>query len=678
MIKSLSNIVDISFIEQLGNENDLLPLEKISYYDSEIGSGGFGSVYKIESINGIQTKNYVIKLINHSDSKEHAYNTINLLHNKIKKITTKNTKSIYQTNPELLGLPFIAFRAIDEIEEKSVVGLLMHELVQLKYDDFGSDTFNKNEYAETSIPNRIYYAFQLSKTITFLHKISFIHSDISENAIWINNNKNQIAIIDYDSGFHTDLQEKPTTIGKVGQWIGSRFRNILSKEEDKETLSSEERIQEEYWVLANAIFELIFGVSPYFFINDADDKTKRKYLKENSWPSIDLNAKYFNSNNEKPYKATLSFINQLNDYGLNILTEAFIKVFNKGYKNERQRLKAEEWEKLLSDLCLALDLKPEIKKFTSDKKIIHSNEDVVKLEWEHCKGNLVFINDELINSNYCIKKFDDTTEVTLKVVNDFGEATEKLIVTAKKVNPIIKSFNSNIFNRSDLTPVILSWETENTKLVTLSNFDDKFKSVDSFEVNPLEKTKYILKALGNFNQETEAEIEIDVIGASIKSFRYEINIEKGIDNIDLFWQTENATEASISPRIGNIALNGQTEIGIVEKTDFTINAKGFFNEVSKTIETQPFPIPIIKGILIPTPILNIEMVIPESNLQIPQILNNNLSINFNNSISFKEVIPDFIKLENHIDKIEPIGDKEINSISPTGLFNSLFKKITNK
>ena len=113
MIKPLSNITNISFIDQLGNEGELLPLISLNYYEKEIDSGGFGSVHKIESINGIQTKKYVVKLISNSESQEHAYKTINLLHNKIKKLIYKDYKSIYQTNPELLGLPFMFFNATD-------------------------------------------------------------------------------------------------------------------------------------------------------------------------------------------------------------------------------------------------------------------------------------------------------------------------------------------------------------------------------------------------------------------------------------------------------------------------------------------------------------------------------------------------------------------------------------
>ena len=192
MIRSISNITDISMIEQLGNENILLPLKSLSYFESEIGSGAFGNVYNIESINGIQSQNYVIKLISNEGSQEHAYYTINLLHNKIKKTILQNNKSIYHTNPELLGLPFLVFRAVDEIEGKPIVGMLMYNLVKSDYSDLGSDSFDKKEYLKTEIPDRIYYGYQFAKTINLFHDIGFIHSDLAEDAFWLSNKKSRL------------------------------------------------------------------------------------------------------------------------------------------------------------------------------------------------------------------------------------------------------------------------------------------------------------------------------------------------------------------------------------------------------------------------------------------------------------------------------------------------------
>ena len=57
----------------------------------------------------------------------------------------------------------------------------------------------------------------------------------------------------------------------------------------------------------------------------------------------------------------------------------------------------------------------------------------------------------------------DSTEVKLTLVNDFGEITEIIKIDAIKVDPKIIDFKSSISQRTDLTPVVLSWETKDVK-----------------------------------------------------------------------------------------------------------------------------------------------------------------------------------------------------------------------
>lgn len=678
MIKSIVNITDVSCIDIVGSESNLLPIQSINYFENEIGSGGFGNVFKIQSINGIQTSNYVLKIITKTEVKDHAFETISLLHTKIKKELINEEGNVINHFPELLGLPFVVCKAYDEIDEKEVIALIIHNLAENNYQDFGADNFDKSKYIQIGISERIYYAFQLVKTIKFLNKLNFLHSDISENSIWINNKIDKIAIIDYDSGFHYDLQKKPTTVGKLGQWLGSTFRKVLAKEIDSDNLSTMARIDEENWVIANAVFEIIFGVSPFFFLTDAEDKTKAKYLKKYTWPGINLDEDIFNKTNFKAYQSVLQFYKLLNENGFEKLINAFDKVFNSGFKNPSNRVKISEWYVILFEIGERLELVPNILDFKADKKNINSSNEEVIFSWKQSKGNRCHINSIFVNGLNHKSTFNDTTNVELKVSNEFGESTQIIAIQANKIEPKIRFFKSNILERIDLSPVILSWDTDNAKKVRISDINNDLKAFGTYGIDPRENKKVILTAIGNFDQVINAEIEITVCSPKIVKFKYEINIEKGIDNIDLFWQTENAIEVSISPRIGNVSLDGQTEIGILEKTDFTITAKGYFNEVSKTIETQPFPIPIIKGILVPTPILNIEMAIPESNLQLPLILNNNLNISYNNSIEFNNVIPDFIPLEKQMNKFDKIDTKEINSNSPTSFFNNIFQKIFTK
>ncbi len=671
MIKSLINITDVSCINIINSESDLLPIKSINFFETELGSGGFGDVFKIESINGIQTTKYVLKIISNTEVKDHAYETISLLHTKIKKALINEEGFVINHYPELLGLPFLVCKAYDEIEEKEIIAFIIHNLNENNYQDFGADNFDKSRYIQTEIPERIYYAFQLAKTIKFLNNLNFLHSDISENSIWINNKIGKIALIDYDSGYHIDSQKKPTTVGKIGQWIGSTFRKVLTKEINSDNLSTTERIDEENWVIGNAVFELIFGVSPYFFLIDADEETKAKYVKKYTWPEINIEENIFNSSNLNAYQGILQFYDLLKNNGFEKLINAFDKVFNSGYKNANKRVKVSEWYDILFEIGEGLELFPNILDFKADKKTINSSNEEVTFSWKQSKGNKTYINNKLIKELNHKLSFKDSTNVKLKIVNEFGESSNEINIQANKIQPTIRFFKADILERIDLTPVTLSWDTNHTKKVRITEVIDDLEASGTQEIDPRENKKITLTAIGNFDEEVNTEIEIKVCSPEIVEFKYEINIEKGIDNIDLFWKTVNTTEVKISPRIGDVEINGQSSIGIVEKTEFTLTALGNFGNTEKTIEAQPFPMPIIKSLLIPTPIFNQSTEFESQAFSIPSNITNLSGIKFNSEITINQVIPDFKEIEKSI--LLESAD-EINS-KTNNLFEKLFNKI---
>lgn len=669
MIKSIVNITDVSCINIVDNEIDILPIQTINYFENELGSGGFGDVFKVESINGIQTSKYVLKIISNNEVKDHSYETISLLHNKIKKALINEEGSLFNHYPELLGLPFLVCKAYDEIDDKEIIAFLIHNLNENNYQDFGADNFDKSKYMQTEIPERVYYAFQLVKTIKFLNELNFLHSDISENSIWINNRTGKIALIDYDSGFHIDSQKKPTTVGKIGHWIGSTFRKVIAKEVDSDNLSTAERIDEENWVIANAVFELVFGVIPYFFLVDAEDKTKTMYLKKYSWPEIVIDENIFNTSNLNAYQGVIQFHNLLKDNGFEKLTNAFDKVFNSGFKNPNKRIKVSEWYDILFEIGESLELLPKIIDFKADKETINSSEEEVTFNWEQSKGNKTYINDILVNGLNHKLCFKDTTNVELKIMNEFGVSKNEINIQANKIQPTIKFFKSDIFERIDLTPVTLSWDTNHAKKVRISDVYNDLAASGNHEIDPRENKKITLTAIGNFEEEVNAEIEIKVSRPEIIEFNYEINIEKGIDNVDLHWKTEKTNQVTIVPRIGDVDLNGQSSIRIGEKTEFTLRAIGYFGTTEKIIEAQPFPIPLIKSVLIPTPNFNTTIQFEKDSFKIPDALLKQNNIEFNNEIKFNIPEIDFIELNQFTStEIE-------NQVRPQNLFNKLFNKV---
>lgn len=655
MTNSLVDIENISVVNLIKSEVSLLPLGEISFIENSFDSGGFGKLHKVLSINGKQVNGLVVKLISDYDAATHALATISLLHKKINRKHSKREIGIGQSFPQLIGMPFCCFNAYDEINQIKITALLMYDLKDLGYDDFGSDTFDKLKFAEHNIETKLYYSYQLASVLSLLHELEFIHSDLSENAIWINSKSENLLLIDYDSGYHFDSQDKPTTLGKVGHWIGSKFRRMLSKEIEKQDLSHIDRLAEENWVLANAIFELIFGVSPYFYLIDAADSTKQKYLKNNVWPEIDQGDKLLNASNYQTYRTVIDYSSLLVNGGLEGLINEFKKTFNKGFKGYQHRPTSDSWRRVFSEICKSLHAVPVVLDFKSNKKKVQSKDDFVEFSWSNRRTNYIVINDQVVFANVHSLTFVESSIVHLELVNDFGSSNAKIEIVANKVDPKILKFYSDKTTRDSIDPIVLEWEVENASRIEIVGVDSNLPVKSNIDVRPDCKTIYKLIAYGNFNQAIESFVEISVVIPEITFFNHNINIEKGIDNIDLAWESKNAISAEINPMIGSVEPCGILSKSIPDKTLFTLTVKGLYGQAEMSIEAKPFPIPIINSLFIPTPDFNLETNYSASELSINDAFIDLSPINIDTSINYNNVSPDFVNLDKKLN--EAIADK---------------------
>src|SRR5690554_131717 len=633
MIKSLTNITDISVIDQNG-VNDILSFSKIEFDDNALGSGSFGSVHKIQSIEGVSKSEFVLKIFTDEEHKQHAYDVIKLLHQKLKKRQNEKKTPVYHEIPELLGLPFLVFKGYDNISDKHCVAFLMYNLEILNFEDYGSDTANLEEYKSLGIPDKLYLAYQLTKTIEFLHQIEFIHADLSENSLWFNPKRIQLSIIDYDSGYHFDSQNKPTTIGKVGHWISGKWRNIIGQKKDTSKLTTLDRLYEDYWQLACATFEVIFGVMPFFYLLDEADTTKQEYLEKFEWPKIDHASPLFNKSNSQQHQALTSFIEQIESAGATELISAFKIVFNKGYKNETKRLTSKEWKNLLLNLNQSLENNPLIKNYTSSKTSINQKDEEVVFSFDVQKYNAIYLNDKLVplNQNSITLSLQDSSKVVLKTINDFEVVEDFVEIKAIKTEPKISLFEASTVLRNTKSPVVLSWLVHSAKEVFISGLADSFSIQGSANVEPISKTTYTLTAIGFFDEKISKELTIDVIAPIIKTFTWEVNLNEGIDNIDLLWETAEAQSVEIIPNVKESSPNGLAHVPINKETVFKLVAKGLFSTVEKEITAHPFPVPIVKQIFAESPKIEITTNIDFSHSQLPKELLSFNNIQFSNNV----------------------------------------------
>ncbi len=670
MSKTLTNITGISSIDHSLNER-FSDVTEVIINSTSIGSGAIGSVYRIESIGGEKPDNLLLKIIDGADFVDKTYDTLSILHDKLRTIQNSKNTPIYVEYPELLGLPFIVFKGNILGQDQIVTCLIMKNLICEGFEDSGAEEWDVKKYTRIEIKARLFMAYQMARCVDFLHSIKFIHSDLKGQSLFLNLNIPQVAFIDFDGGFNYDKQSHGLTLGAIQSFMSPLFKKWIRLGKSSKDISINERLDEESWNTAIGLFELIFGIQPFFFLKDNEEATLKKYLKNTQWPKNDGPEEIYIDENKDFHESIINNMEVLRSNGFEKLIDKFVLVFNSGLANPSKRPSPKDWKNLLFDLNKEFGVAPAIQKFKANKKSISFKGDSVVFSWEGSFYRKVYLNGILCDFLQKEKSItlNDSSEVKLTLANDFGEITEIIKIDAIKVDPKIIDFKSSISQRTDLTPVVLSWETKDVTRVRINSISEDLQPNGDTQVDPKEKTTYMLTAFGNFDQSIEKTLTVDVESVVILKFNYEINIEKGIDNVDLIWETKNANEVEISPRIGIVDLSGKTSVGIPDRSEFVLVAKGFFNETSKTIEAKPFPIPIIKGLFIPTPIINLENHIPATLLQMPNTLQNIPTISINNTIDFNSIIPQFNELDKNL---KTIYDNKLDIPETRNLIDKIF------
>lgn len=687
MIKELIKIRNSSIIPQ-GTENEIKNISTLKYDSVSIGSGNFGNVFEVAEINELQSTLYLIKIIK-KDYENQAYETIKILHGKIKREHLKKETSIYQEFPEFLGLPFAVFYALDTILHEEVLCLVMFNLKKLGYNDYGIDNTDGFTFNKLEISLRLLPGYQLARAISFLHRLLFIHADINEAAIWFNQDLLQLSLIDFDSGYNYDKQEKASTLGKLSQWASPWMMNIIRFGKDKE-ITTEDRLAEEYWNFASALFEMLFSLPPFYFLIDKEKKTIDTYLKKNRWPNIDKSKEVINIRNIPSQQEIIHLLDVYEENGFASITKLFRSTFNEGHTRIDKRATVQQWESELSKIIKELDLIPDITSLVADKDSINRKGETVTLRWRSELSNYFKINGNVVplfSSEYSLP-LADHSDITLTAINGIAKASKTIVIKATKVDPVFNILSSSQNIRIGYEPIVLSWSVQNAREVKLEGIVQLFSSHDSCNVYPPERTVYKVIAIGYFDQEVEKTITIDVILPSVKEFDWQIDINKGINNVKIRWETEYAIECYIYPLIGQLPISGETDIKINSRTEFELVAKGLFGQVSRKIEATPFNAPIIENIFVDAPTLelssrldirtiNIDTSIPLLLLKNVQL---NTDLNFQTitepiEIVFNKELPDFRYGNDLLPETNPAWiQKNIQKIK-NKIINLIFKQI---
>lgn len=255
-------------------------------------------------------------------------------------------------------------------------------------------------------------------------------------------------------------------------------------------------------------------------------------------------------------------------------------------------------------------------------------------EWDGSKYNKAYLNNKLVayKTQQISMNFLDSKEVTLRLVNDFGEDTQVLEIIAVKVAPKILTFDADKYVRNDVAPIILSWETNETDYVVISGIDSQHLSIGTTEVKPIDHTIYTLTAVGHFGQKVYKELSLDVIYPEILEFSWEINLHKGLNNVDIKWETEHAEKVLLEPLAGEREANGLEHISISGELKFTLTAIGLYKSVTKDLLAEPMGLPKIRQINAPMPNFQITNLVNTDHLKLPPSLTTLSEIRFSNQL----------------------------------------------
>ncbi|MGM0947148.1 MAG: hypothetical protein ACQEW9_18380 [Bacteroidota bacterium] len=685
MIRNFQSFEKFSLLGQGRKSGEIEFFSEITFDDEIISKGGFANIHRVVSLNGKENRELLIKVYHQNDHAEHAFLTIEKLHLKLQKMHRETGISSFQSYPTLLGLPFLAFMTIDPVDNTSIVGLVMYDLRQLGFLDYGDEQERDEDLADA---DPIVCSFQLAKTIKFLHDMDFIHSDLKPASIFINPKLNKIALIDFDSGFHYKVQEKPSTTGSLTGWI-REFRLFKKQPEvvvGMNKINPEDYFHNEIWALNAAIFQFFSSLhSPYSFLKTLDDKEKEKYIKKIGWPNYQSGYLSFKDSSEIELQKIQELLSALKEAGLDEIVKLFSKSFNEGFFRFDKVGTPREWINSLKNSLLEPDYAPKVLKLRPSKNKIDFANEEVHIEWEEENCDYVSVEGQISKIGQTSIKviIQDDSIIQVNFHNFYNAVDQAVSIGTNRRHPKIKFFKSDKSIRKNESPIRLKWQVQDTYQVKVNGKQSPFLETGEIEVEPTGPTTYTLECIGGFGEISKAEVFVDVIRPSIDEFSYDINLDHGLDNIDITWKTRDAVSIRIFPIVGEVESEGVAHVPIKGETQFTILAKGLFFSEQKVLKAKPFPIPIIKELMVEFPKIDLKANIKLAPLRIPDPIYQFGKINF---LDLNMTKPKEISFPSLDIKLQTISMEQLNieqyeekkkSLSIKKLFDRVFKYLKN-
>jgi serine/threonine protein kinase len=416
--------IKISDFFYSGLQNEFSAVSSIEVHDTSSFAGNFGDVYKCYTVNGKSTTvRQIIKIFreNHPGSLKHNTDTILKIQKKISELNQDllktQGKGIVELYPALLAVPQFSFKGV--FDGQQISGFSANDLSDLGFTDFEEILRDGNPYLTIyrSIPieKKILIAYHLVAGFKVLEDLRFIHADIKPSALFVNLTTFQCAIIDFDSGVITESpNDEPNTWGAKGDWIAPEIYSQLdiAKRGDKINVD----LFTDRWSVMIAIHYLITTHHPLFFLEELSPRYTDLFLRENKWPYVNVNAKYFDKLCGLQYNDYTYLINKVVPP---VLVQKIAETINYGYRKPVTRTSYLEWKKAIESIFSL----PEIILFEPVNEVILEGQKA-DLIWETKNAISVIIDNGIGNMPVAgqvqIAPACNTT-YKLKAIGHFGQ-----------------------------------------------------------------------------------------------------------------------------------------------------------------------------------------------------------------------------------------------------------------
>lgn len=576
--------------------NILLDFQNVTTIEIEtkpIAEGAFGEVYICKSVNGKSLSvPQVIKLFkeDNQNRQDHNFNTVQKLQRKIEaknqQIKISKQKNITDEYPSLKGIPQFSFEG--SINGKKYRGFSSTNLKKIGFEEF-IDILDKpnlyRSYQKISIDKKMLIAFHLASGFKLLQEIFFIHADLKPEAIFINTQSNECAIIDFDSGTITENpNDTPNTWGAPNDWVAPEIWEQLKQIGAGGLQQVKVNLLSDLWSVAVGIHYILTTTHPLFYLNELSPRVTKQYFSKYKWPEIQEVETYFNQGNRSIYLPVRNWLEK--SLPKQIYTQLYNTV-NYGYSNPIKRTTYNEWEKVLSSVQEA----PEIHKFSfGSSKILSGNK--VNLEWK-----VVNSTNTKISSLGSVKSADNieiapnkTSTYKLIAENAFGTIEKEISI---EVLPLPKISEFKIRNQKIEfgNETSLVWSVENSvKAELVSNgLSETLAFIDEKKIRPTEHTTFKLIITGLDGKTTiEKEVNVQVFKRiKIASFTSDFSFIVDSIPVTFNWEVENASEIILEDNYGNKTnitnKNGHIE-HVKKDTTFFIRCKNdLFDAVSEKL-----------------------------------------------------------------------------------------------